>query len=165
MTPELVMAAAWWRQSSLLSMALFLSLGVNLFVAGWLVGGRSGHFGPPPPGPMDRFGDEISMSLSADGAQIMRKAFDDVRRRFAAHSEAMRASRDRLTALLKAEPFSAADYTTASQEARTERDSDRAEADQEIATAIARLSPDDRRRLADLRQHNGPGGGPPGFIR
>ena len=113
---------------------------------------------------MDRFGDQISASLSADGAQIMQKAFDDVRRRFAAHSATIKASRDRLTALMTAEPFSAADYVAASRETRTERDNDRAEADEVIATAISRLSSDDRRRLADLSQYHRPGG-PPGFMR
>jgi uncharacterized membrane protein len=166
MTLELAMVAAWWRQSNLLSIVLLLSLGANLFVAGWLVGGHSLHQGPPPPGgPMDRFGDEISSSLSADGAQIMEKAFDDVRRRFADHSATIKASRDRLTALMKAEPFSTADYIAASRETRTERDNDRTQADEVIVTAISRLSSDDRRRLADLSQHHRPDGGPPGFVR
>jgi uncharacterized membrane protein len=163
MTLELAMVAAWWRQSSSLSILLFLSLGANLFVAGWLLGGHSAHPRPGPGGPINLFGEQIDASLSADGAQIMQKAFENIRKRFAGHSEAMKSSRDRLTAVMEAEPFSADDYMAASREALTERESDRAQADQEIAMAIARLSPDDRRRLADLRQHRRPDGGP--FIR
>jgi uncharacterized membrane protein len=162
MTLELVMVAAWWRQSGLLSILLFLSLGANLFLAGWLLGGHSLHRRHGS-GPIHLFGEQIDTSLSADGAQIMRDAFETVRRRFAEHSAAMKTSRERLLSLLKAEPFRAADYIAASREALTERDSDRAQADEEIATAIARLSPDDRRRLADLRQRRRPDGGP-GFL-
>jgi uncharacterized membrane protein len=158
MTVERVME--WWQRSKVLSVLLFLSVGANLFVAGWLLGGHSLHRRSPPPAmPIGLFGDQINTELSADGARIMREAFEGLRTRFAAHSQAIKSTRDRVTAVLKAEPFSAADYMAASREAQTERESDRAQADAEIANAIGRLSPDDRRRLADLRQHHRADGG------
>jgi hypothetical protein len=113
-----------------------------------------------PGGPNDPLGEEIDASLSAAGAAIMRHAFANVRRRLTEHSATTRSSRDWLTMLLKADPFRPADDSAASQAASAKQDSDRARDDEEIATAIARLSPDDRRRLADLRQHHRPGGGP-----
>jgi hypothetical protein len=106
--------------------------------------------------PSDSLGEEINASLSAAGAAIMRHAFENVRRRLTEHSATTKSPRDWLTTLLKADPFRTADESAAS----AEQDSDRARNDQEIATAIARLSPDDRCRLADLRQHHRPGGGP-----
>jgi hypothetical protein len=113
-----------------------------------------------PGGPSDSLGEEIDASLSAAGAAIMRHAFENVRRRLTEHSATTKSPRDWLTALLKADPFRPADDGVMSQDASAERDSDHAQDKEEIATAIARLSPDDRRRLADLRQHHRPGGGP-----
>jgi hypothetical protein len=115
---------------------------------------------PGSGGPNDSLGEEIDASLSAGGAAIMRNAFENVRRRLTEHSATTRSPRDWLTTLLKVDPFRPADDRAAP----AKQDSDRARDDEEIATAIARLSPDDRRRLADLRQHHRPGGGP-GLLR
>jgi uncharacterized membrane protein len=157
MSLEPGMGAAWWQRSSVLSALLFLSLATNLFFAGWLLGGQSvrGHFGPPIS--IEHFDDQIRTTLSPDGARIMQTAFGTIRSRFAVHSADARAVRERLMETLKSEPFSSTDYIAASNKARAERDNDRAEADEEIAKAIAQLSLDDRRRLVDIRQQTGPG--------
>ncbi|MEW6639379.1 MAG: periplasmic heavy metal sensor [Pseudomonadota bacterium] len=152
------MSSPWWQRSSLLPIVLLASLGANLFLAGWLLGGHSMR--PPPPPPMDHFDDQIHERLSADGAKIMRTAFETIRRRFEAHGAEARAARERQMAVLKAEPFNPDDYVAALQSARTERDAERALADQEIARAIALLSAEDRRQLAMIRQR-GRGFGPP----
>lgn len=155
------MVAAGWQRSNLLSMLLLGSLAANLFLAGWLLGSHSGRhgFGPPPPPPFDHFfNDQIRLSLSPDGVKIMEAAFETIRKRFVDHASEERSVRDRLTDVMKADQFSPSDYIAASKAARAVRDSDRQAADEEIARAIARLSPDDRRKLAEIRQHAGPPG-------
>jgi hypothetical protein len=156
------MLAAWWRRLSHLSILLLLSLGANFFAAGWLLGG---HFVRPRQGiPIHQYGEQIKAALSGDGALIMQNAFENIHRRFAAHSAAGRSTRDRLSAVLTTEPFSAADYLAVSRESLKEREDDRSLADEEVAAAIARLSPDDRRRLAELRSRRRPDGTAPGFL-
>lgn len=149
--------AAGLQRSNVVLLALFLSIGANLFLAGWLVGGLSTRppFGPPPP-PIEHFGDQIRDSLSPDGARIMQTAFENIRERFMSRAAEIRSSRDRALDVLKTEPFSPSDYVAASKAARAEEDADRARADEEIANAIAHLSPEDRRRLAEIRQYRHP---------
>ncbi len=96
------------------------------------------------------------MSLSPDGAKIMEQAFETIRKHFADRSAEAKSARERLTDAMKADQFNVSDYIAASKAARAERDSDRQAADEEIARAIARLSPDDRRKLAEIRHHPGP---------
>jgi uncharacterized membrane protein len=154
-------------RSNLLAFGLFLSLAVNFFLAGWLIGRHPGFGPPPPPPPFDRFFDEhIRSSLSPDGAKKLEVAFETIRRRFAEHAEEARASRERLFAILNADRFDPADYIAAAKAARLEHDNDREAADEELVRAIAQLSPDDRRKLAEIRRHPprpGPGGPGPGF--
>jgi uncharacterized membrane protein len=159
---ELAMFAAWWRRLSHLSILLLFSLGANLFVAGWLLGG---NFIRPRQGvPINQYGEQIKAALSADGALVMQNTFENIHRRFAARSAAARSTRDRLASVLTTEPFSVAEYIAASREALKEREDDRNLADEEVAAAIARLSPEDRRRLAELRSRRRPGGAAPGFL-
>ena len=156
------MAASGWQRFNLLAVCLLASLAANLFLAGWLLGSHSIRhgFGPPPSSPpFDRsFNDQIRMSLSPDGAKIMEQAFETIRKHFADRSAEAKSARERLTDAMKADQFNVSDYIAASKAARAERDSDRLAADEEIARAIARLSPDDRRKLAEIRQHPGPPG-------
>lgn len=146
------------QRLSLLSVALFLSLAVNFFMAGWLVGHRPG-FGPPfPPPPFDRyFNEHIRQSLSPDGAKKMEAAFEGLRDHFADHEKQIRSSRQRLIDILNSDPFDAAKYLAASKASRVEHDSDREAADKELVQAIAQLTPDDRHKLAEIRRHPGPG--------
>lgn len=149
------MVSGWLQRTNLVSALLFLSLGSNLFFMGWLLGGHphvhrhvSGFLGPPPPS--DRFGDQIQMALSPAGAAIMEDAFETVRRRFTSAADNARETHERIKAAMTAEPFDASRFIEASKSARSEREKDRAAADDEIARAIARLSPDDRRKLAEI---------------
>jgi uncharacterized membrane protein len=145
------------QRLSLLSVALFLSLAVNFFMAGWFIGRQPG-FGPPfPPPPFDRFfNEQIRQSLSPDGAMKMEAAFEGMRRHFANHEEEIRASRQRLVDILDTDPFDAAKYLAASKASRLDHDKDRQAADEELVRAIAQLSPDDRHKLAEIRRHPGP---------
>lgn len=145
------------QRLSLLSVALFLSLAVNFFMAGWFIGRQPG-FGPPfPPPPFDRFFNEhIRQSLSPEGAKRMEDAFDAMRDHFADHEKQVRSSRQQLVNILDTDPFDAAKYLAISKASRADHDSDREAADKELVRAIAQLSPDDRHKLAEIRRHPGP---------
>jgi uncharacterized membrane protein len=147
------MDVASWRQSKLLSVAFLLSLCVNLFVAGWFLGGRSMRHPSRSTTPVERFGEEISSSLSPSGAASMNAAFADLHQRFGSHEDHRRINRERLKEVLTAEPFSPDDYAAVSRRAREERDKERDDADRAVAKAIAQLSSDDRARLAAAHRH------------
>ena len=150
-------------RSNLLAFGLFVSLAINLFLMGWLIG-RHSSFAPPPPPPFDRFFNEhIRASLSPDGAKKLEGAFDKIRQRFAQHGEEARTSREHLFAILNAEHFDPSAYLAASKSIRAEHDADREAADEELVRSIAQLSPDDRRKLAEIRRHPGSHGGFGGF--
>lgn len=155
------MISAGWQRSNVLAVCLFASLAVNLFLSGWLLGRHSlshgsGPFAPPP---FDRFfDDQIRMSLSPEGVKIMEEAFGTIRMRFANHSSDAQSARERMMEVIKADRFSPSDYIAAAKAARIERDSDRLAADEEIARAVARLSLDDRKKLAEIRLRSGPSG-------
>ena len=77
-----------------------------------------------------------------------------------------REAHERLTAILKADRFDPGEYIAAAKATRLEHDNDREAADEELVRAIAQLSPDDRRKLAEIRRHpprGGAGGLGPGF--
>jgi len=92
----------------------------------------------------------------------MEAAFDTIRHRFAEHEDEARSARGRMDDILKADRFDATAYLAASRVMHEERDRDRMDADEELVRAIAQLSPDDRRKLAEMRRRPPPGG-PPGF--
>ena len=151
------------KRFNYLALGLFLSLAVNVFVAGWLIG-RHSRFRPPPPPPFDRFFNErIRNSLSPEGADRMERAFDTIRNRFAGHREDARSAREHLNAILEADRFDATKYLAASKAIHEEFDKDREAADEELVRAIAQLSPEDRRKLAEMRHHPPPHPGPPDF--
>jgi hypothetical protein len=147
------MDLASWRQSKLLSVVFLLSLCINLFLAGWVFGGRAMRHPPRPPMPFERFGEAINASLSPGGAASMNAAFADLRKRYGLHEDHRRITRERLKQVLTAEPFNPDDYVAVSKNARDERDRERDEADRVVAGAIAQLSSDDRARLAAAHRH------------
>jgi uncharacterized membrane protein len=153
------MVAPWWRQSGVLPLLLVLSLGANLFFAGWLLAGASIRHYFHSPVATEHFDQQMRASLSANGVGIMEAAFDDIRKRFATPSVHVRASRQRIKDTLAAQPFNPAAFVAASKEARAERERDRNEADEKIAKAIAQLSAEDRLRLIEIRQRLHPDGG------
>lgn len=147
------MLSGWLQRLNLVSVLLFLSLGANLFFMGWLLGGHphvhrhfSGLLGHP-----DHFGDQVQTSLSPAGAAIMEDTLNTIRKRFSRTPDNIRASRERIKDAMTADPFDATRFIEVSKDVRSAHENDRAAADDEIARAIARLSPDDRRKLADIR--------------
>jgi Heavy-metal resistance len=152
------MVAPWRRTSGVLPTLFFLSLGANLFFAGWLLAGMSIRHYFQPPVAMGHFEQQMRASLTANGAAIMDEAFENIRNRFATPSIHIKMSRERIKDTLSAQPFNPAAFVAASKDARAERERDRNEADEKIAKAIAQLSIEDRLRLVELRQRERPDG-------
>jgi len=146
-------------QIGLLPLALIVSLGANLFVAGWLVGDRAARFGPPPPGSMQPFLDSLESRLSPAGARIMDSAVRSLQDRGIQHSRRFEELGERMEKALTGESFDRAGFLIAARELGAEQAADRGEVAEQIADAIEKLSPGDRLRLSEMRSGNGFGGG------
>ncbi|MEH2471063.1 hypothetical protein V1281_007750 [Nitrobacteraceae bacterium AZCC 2161] len=148
-------------QITLSSLALVVSVGVNLFVAGWLVGDRAGYRGPPPPPPpgsMQPFLASLEGTLSPGGARIM----DTMVRGLQGRGPLFRRFEDlgeRMQKALVGERFDRAAFLAAAQELSAEQSADRMAVAEEIANAMEKLSPEDRKHLAEMRPDHGFGGG------
>jgi uncharacterized membrane protein len=147
---------------TLLPLVLVVSVGANLFFAGWILGDRSAFAlrEPPPPGP---FAEHVRAALSPQGAEIMRTTFGKMRERFEANFDEIRAEHARKEKLLGADPFDRAAFLAEINAERVERADDEAEANEIFSDGIAQLSVDDRRKLAALRLPPHFGGGLPFF--
>jgi len=128
------------RWTHLLGALLVLSLGINVFLSGW-VASASWHRPPPPGGMVER----IAARLSADDAKILRSAFAGVDRGRPRDP----ALHERVSAALRAEPFDpqALDKALADEFAgfetfgRTLRGA--------LVQAAEQMSPEGRMRLAE----------------
>jgi hypothetical protein len=148
-------------QISLLPLALIVSLGVNLFVAGWLVGDRAGKFGPlpPPPGSMQPFLDSLESRLSPEGTRIMDATIRSFQDRAFRHFRRLEEIGERMEKALDGGSFDRARFLATAQELSAEQAVDRNEVAEQIANAIEKLSPEDRKRLSEMRPGHGFGGG------
>jgi hypothetical protein len=148
-------------QIGLLPLALFVSFGFNLFVAGWLVGDRAGRFGPPPPPPgsMQAFLDSLERKLSPEGAGIMDAMVRNFQDEGKAHFRRFEDLRARMESALVGEPFDRAGFLAAAHELSAEQAADRNEGAEQIANAIEKLSPEDRKRLSEMKPGRGFRGG------
>jgi uncharacterized membrane protein len=148
-------------QIGLPSVALIVSVGVNVFIAGWLVGDRAGRFGPPPPPPgsMQPFRDSFENTLSPDGARIMDTVVRTLQGRGAQHFHSFQELGERMEQALVGEAFDRAGFLAAARELSAEQATDRGEVAEQIADAIAKLSPEDRKRLSEMKAGHGLGGG------
>jgi hypothetical protein len=146
-------------QITLSSLALVISVGVNLFVAGWLVGDRAGYRGPPPqPRSMQPFLASLEGTLSPDGISIM----DTMVRGLQGRGQFFRRFEDlgeRMQKAVVGERFDRAAFLAAAQELSAEQSADRIAVAEEIANAMEKLSPEDRKRLSEMRSDHGFGGG------
>jgi hypothetical protein len=148
-------------QIGLLPLALVVSIGVNLFVAGWLVGDRAGRFGPPPPPPgsMRGFLDSLESELSPEGARIMDAMVRNFQDRSFQHFRSFEDLGERMQSALAGEPFDRAGFLAAAHELSAEQAADRSEGAEQIANAIEKLSPEDRKRLSEMKSDRGFRGG------
>jgi Heavy-metal resistance len=148
-------------QIGLLPLALVVSVGVNLFVAGWLVGDRAGRFGPPPPPPgsMRGFLDSLQSKLSPEGARIMDAMVRNFEDRSFQHFRRFEDLGERMQSALAGEPFDRAGFLAAAHELSAEQAADRSEGAEQIADAIEKLSPEDRKRLSEMKSDRGFRGG------
>jgi uncharacterized membrane protein len=148
-------------QISLLPLALVVSFGLNVFVAGWLVGDRAGRFGPPPrpPGSMQPFLDSLEGKLSPEGARIMDAMVRSFQDRSLQHFHSFEELGERMESALVGEPFDRAGFLTAAHELSVAQAADRGEIAEQIADAVEKLSPEDRKRLSEMRSDHGFRGG------
>lgn len=161
-----------------LSLLLFLSLGLNMFLGGMVV---SRWLAPPPPwfdggGPPGRDfgrGDGPPMHRLADGAELapayraqVRALWDEMRPRMHAQMHAVRAARRQVHHLLVAEDLDL-EALAAAQQTLSARLSDARETMQAHLRAIAALLPPEQRQryFEEAMRGHGPGrrgAGPPG---
>jgi uncharacterized membrane protein len=148
-------------QISLLRLALVVSFGFNVFVAGWLVGDRAGRFGPPPPPPgsMQPFLDSLESRLSPEGARIMDTMVRNFQDRGIQHFRRFEDFGERMESAVVGEPFDRAGFLAAAHELSAAQAAGRSEVAEQIANAIEKLSPEDRKRLSEMKSEHGFRGG------
>ncbi|WP_448205249.1 periplasmic heavy metal sensor [Azospirillum sp. sgz302134] len=132
----------------LMPIALLGSVGLNLFLGGFLLGRPHHHGGPPPP---ERFIERVAETLPDADAAILRRAMAEHREDFGRDH----ARRDdfirQVQALLSAEPFDPkAMQSLFAAHDRAEQDfRDRLQKD--LIAAATEMSPEGRHRLATFR--------------
>jgi uncharacterized membrane protein len=150
-------------QIGLLPLTLIVSVGVNVFVAGWLLGDRAGRFGPPPQPPPPRslqpFLDSLDDRLSPEGAKIMDTMVRGFQDRGPRHFHRFEDLGERMEQALVGETFDRAAFLAAVGALNAEQTADRSEVAEQIAGAIDKLSPEDRKRLAEMKADRGFRGG------
>jgi uncharacterized membrane protein len=143
--------------------ALFASLGLNLFFAGWLLGARTIPWGfGPPPGPMQRVTERLRHSLSEDGFRLVNAVLGQLEADKAQHFRDTAPLRDAVKSALAANEFDRAAFTAALADLNADVARHSAQLNTRIAEAVARLSAEDRRRLSELTIPPPPLG--PGFL-
>ena len=146
------------RWITVLGGALVVSLALNLFFGGVVVGHRVGTGGDfdwqLTPAKL-KFGIErVTRTLPAADAKIMRDLFEaqksDITQRF----EALQESRKAIGAALKAEPFDAAAFTAAYEAMQARSQELQAAIHGVIKSAIPQLSAEGRRVIVERRWRN-----------
>jgi uncharacterized membrane protein len=134
---------------NLASWLLLASIGINLFLVGWIAGhSRLSLSDAPEPG---RFVEHILGTLSDQGSQMMTQTFDEMRSVFENNRSTFKASKDQLVSILSADRFSKIAFLEEKKAERADRAKMETEADQIFAAGVSRLSLEDRRKLARMR--------------
>jgi uncharacterized membrane protein len=138
------------QRAKLLSFGLVVSVGVNLFFVGWILGG---HWFGVKPRSFDREAVRIQLrtTLSAPGAEVVTHALDQVRQQFEHRFQDAETGRQRKSQLLVKDPFDRDAFLAESRAERTEFATGIAKADEIVAGALAQLSLEDRRKLSTMR--------------
>ena len=163
-----------------LSLALLVSVGINLVVAGFVVGRGLA----PPERRMGRLVEHIAAKLPDADQPILRQAFRAEEAAMRARSAELREARRAVRAVLRAEPFDPAALEAALERQRREMDAMMGSIHATVRDIAPRLSPEGRKRLAEIgppdhrdrraeeRQRrreaedpdDGPPPGPPGML-
>ena len=159
------------RPSRWLMVVFFVSLAVNLFFAGLLIGGPAfkdggrdvGHRGGPMPGllPNPRvFVEALGPMEGRRFQRELRQQVPDLRSKFLA----MRAKHRNVVAAMRADPFDPEALTAALAEIRDQQRDLASSLQDPIADLLADLTPEQRQKLADaferMAGRHGPRGGP-----
>jgi uncharacterized membrane protein len=135
-----------------LSVALLVSLGANLFLGGIVVGrGVRGQAGLLTEASVRVGVERMLRTLPEEDRQIVRQMFDEQRPQVKERFEALRAARRTVAEVLRAEPFDKVAFTTAYDDVRA-----RSVALQDrllgiVKDAVPLLSPEGKRALAEGR--------------
>ncbi|WP_158240569.1 periplasmic heavy metal sensor [Telmatospirillum siberiense] len=133
------------RRNSVRSILLAVSLGLNLFLAGWEV---TQHFGPSPyskphPAP-ETVAEAIANSLPAGDADILRKAFVEKRPALQEAREEYLNELARLRSIITTEPFDRDAFDASMSRMRATRQTERLLFGDTMRDVIPRLSPQGR---------------------
>lgn len=134
------------RWNSARSILLAISLGLNLFLAGWEV---TQHFAPapyskPPPAP-ETVADAIANSLPPNDAEILRKAFAEKRPALEAARQEYLGELANLRQVITADPFDPDVFVRAMDQMRATRQAERLLFSDTMRDVIPRLSAQGRR--------------------
>ena len=146
-----------------LSIALAISVAVNLLLAGIMVGRAFRHRPPPPPDGRDEFGfraerDDAAKSPAGDGRRgplrgVFREHGDALRDKRRSIGDARRTAR----AALEAEPFDRAALERALEALRKETTASQEIMHRAIADAAAKGPPEERKKLGRALERPGVG--------
>lgn len=137
-----------------MSLAVVVSVGLNLFLAGIQVGSLPAGFWHRPRERHDIREDLRKSSLSRPGAELLIGAVDQVHRQFESRFRDAEAGQQRKSELLSREPFDRNAFLAESRDQHAQFVAGVSKADEIVADAIARLTPEDRQILAKM--HLGP---------
>jgi len=133
----------------LIPLALLVSLGLNLFFAGWLFGSGFRPHPPPMGGPFHVLEHQLEGRLSPDGMAKVGGLLRELEAGMHGQFDSGDALRRRLHATLVAEPFNRDDFMRAADALSAGRAKFDNNAAQRVADVLAALSATDRASFAD----------------
>jgi uncharacterized membrane protein len=145
-----------------LTIALAVSVALNLFVAGFLVAGavrRGFHERGTRPHHGPFFGPRGMRGADSGAERAMRRAMDHKRPAFEARGRTLREARSKVSAAFSAEPFDAKALQTAFAELRTQTAESQRILHESLVEVAPTLSAEQRRKLGKhaLERERGPG--------
>ncbi len=131
---------------------LALSIALNVFLVG-VIGAHLLHSRREPPhvSPIDKMLTRAHDNLSPEDAATMQRIIEQSRPDLMRYEQETKEAHARANAILRTEPFDAAAYIAALGESRSHRRAFEMQMEQSFVAAAQAISPDGRRRLADMR--------------
>lgn len=141
------------RTGGRLRVFLAVSVALNLFLAGVMIAWHLRSPPPPPQGPwFDRMVQRMSTNLPAPDREILLSSYQARRSELARLDKEVQASREKVSAAMRSEPYDPAALEQAMAASREVREPVVATVEQAVAEAAARMSPEGRAKLADWRK-------------